>query len=99
MLDVETLVGVRFEVFTAVTMKNCVFWDVTPYGSYMNRRFGRTYRLHHQGDKIGELVTTLAVTSNRRTLGRNTKGERKLEWNTRLRKQRGMGVAGSGVSL
>jgi hypothetical protein len=21
---------VRFEVFTAVTMKNCVFWDVTP---------------------------------------------------------------------
>jgi hypothetical protein len=24
---------VRFEVFTAVTMKNCVFWDVTPCGS------------------------------------------------------------------
>jgi hypothetical protein len=33
--------GVRFEVFTAVTMKNCVFWDVTPCGSckqgYKNR--------------------------------------------------------------
>jgi type IV secretory pathway VirB3-like protein len=23
-----------FEVFTAVTMKNGVFWDVTTYGSY-----------------------------------------------------------------
>jgi hypothetical protein len=42
---------VRFEVFTAVTMKNGVFWDVTPYGSCKNRRFGVTYRLIHQGDK------------------------------------------------
>jgi hypothetical protein len=30
----EQLFMVRFEVFTAVTMKNCVFWVVTPYGSY-----------------------------------------------------------------
>jgi hypothetical protein len=30
---------VRFEVFTAVTMKNGVFWDVMPYGSCKNRRF------------------------------------------------------------
>jgi hypothetical protein len=30
----------RFEVFTAVTMKNGVFWDVTPCGSCKNRRFG-----------------------------------------------------------
>jgi hypothetical protein len=29
---------------------------------------------------IIELGTTLAVTSNRRTRRRNTKGERKLEW-------------------
>jgi hypothetical protein len=29
---------VRFEVFTAVTMKNGVFWDVTPCGSCKNRR-------------------------------------------------------------
>jgi hypothetical protein len=29
---------VRFEVFTAVIMKNCVFWDVTPCGSCKNRR-------------------------------------------------------------
>jgi hypothetical protein len=28
----------RFEVFTAVTMKNAVFWDVTPCGSSNNRR-------------------------------------------------------------
>jgi hypothetical protein len=28
--------NVRFEVFTAVTMKNGVFWDVTPYGSCKN---------------------------------------------------------------
>jgi hypothetical protein len=44
-----------FEVFTAVTMKNGVFGDVTPSGSYKNRRFRGT----------------LAVTSNRCTLRRN----------------------------
>jgi hypothetical protein len=33
---------VRFGVFTAVTMKNAVFWDVTPRGSCKNRRFGGT---------------------------------------------------------
>jgi hypothetical protein len=33
---------VRFEVITAVTMKNDVFWDVTPCGSCMNRHFGET---------------------------------------------------------
>jgi hypothetical protein len=32
----------RFEVFTAVTMKNGVFWGVTPCGSCKNRRFGGT---------------------------------------------------------
>jgi hypothetical protein len=31
---------VRFEVFTAVTMKNGVFWDVPACGSCKNRRFG-----------------------------------------------------------
>jgi hypothetical protein len=31
---------VRFEVFTAVTMKNVVFWDVTQCGYCKNRRFG-----------------------------------------------------------
>jgi hypothetical protein len=42
---------VRFEVFTAVTMKNAVFWDVTPCRSCVNRRFGGKYRLHLQGRK------------------------------------------------
>jgi hypothetical protein len=32
----------RFEVFTAVTMNNGVFWDVMPCGSCKNRRFGGT---------------------------------------------------------
>jgi hypothetical protein len=34
--------NVGFEIFTAVTMKNGVFWVVTPCGSYKNRRFGGT---------------------------------------------------------
>jgi hypothetical protein len=33
---------VRFEVFTAMTMKNGVLWDATPCGSCKNRRFGGT---------------------------------------------------------
>jgi hypothetical protein len=32
-------------------MENAVFCNVTSYGSCKNRRFGGTYRLHHQGDK------------------------------------------------
>jgi hypothetical protein len=35
---------VRVEAFTAVTMKNVVFWDVTPYGCCKNRCFGGTLR-------------------------------------------------------
>jgi hypothetical protein len=31
---------VRFEVFTAVTMKKGVFWDVTPCGSCKNLKKG-----------------------------------------------------------
>jgi hypothetical protein len=42
---------VRFDVFTAVTMKNGVFWDVMPCCSCKNRRFGVTWRFLHQGDK------------------------------------------------
>jgi hypothetical protein len=41
----------RFRVFTAVPMKNSVFWDVTPCGSCKNRRFRGKYLFHHQGDK------------------------------------------------
>jgi hypothetical protein len=42
---------VRFEAFMAVTMKNEVFWDVTPCGSSKNRHFGGSLSLQHQGDK------------------------------------------------
>jgi hypothetical protein len=38
---------VRFEVSTAVTMMIIIFWEMTPCGSYKNRRFGGSYRLHH----------------------------------------------------
>jgi hypothetical protein len=43
-------------------MNSGVFWDVTPCGSCKNRSFGVTWRLLHQGDKIGELGTTQAAT-------------------------------------
>jgi hypothetical protein len=37
----ENMISVyNIEIFTAVTMKICVFWDVTPCGSCENRRFG-----------------------------------------------------------
>jgi hypothetical protein len=42
---------VKCEVFTAVTMKNAVFWDVALCRSCVNRRFEGTYRLHLQGIK------------------------------------------------
>jgi hypothetical protein len=53
-------------------MKNAVLWDVTPCGPCKNRRFGGTSRLLHQGDQNLRTRTTLDVTSNRRTLRRNT---------------------------
>jgi hypothetical protein len=38
----QKISNVRFEVFTAVTIKNGVFWDATPGDSYKNRRLGGT---------------------------------------------------------
>jgi hypothetical protein len=52
---------VRFEVFTAVTMKNVVFWDVTPCGSCKNRRFGEPSASFIRVKRIGEIGTTLAT--------------------------------------
>jgi hypothetical protein len=40
--------NVRFDVFTAVTMKNAIFWDVASCRPCVNRRFGGTFRLHLQ---------------------------------------------------
>jgi hypothetical protein len=59
-------VYIRFEVLTAVTMKNDVFWNVTSCGSCKNRRFGGTYRHHHQGHKT--LWTRNNVSSNQVTV-------------------------------
>jgi hypothetical protein len=39
---------VRFEVFTAVAIKNAVFWDVTPCGSCKIQRFGVMHRRYHR---------------------------------------------------
>jgi hypothetical protein len=43
---------VRFEVSTVVTMMIIIFWEMTPCGSYKNRRFGGSYRLHLQGARV-----------------------------------------------
>jgi hypothetical protein len=40
---------VRFEGFTAVTMKNGVFWDVKPCGSVLESTFRRTLALPSSG--------------------------------------------------
>jgi hypothetical protein len=42
---------VRFEILTAVTMKNSVFCDEMLYTSCKNRRFGGNFRLHHEAWK------------------------------------------------
>jgi hypothetical protein len=41
------------------TKRNAVFWDVAPCRSCVNRQFGGTYRLHHQGRKIRERGTSV----------------------------------------
>jgi hypothetical protein len=44
---------VGFEVLTAAVLKSTIFWDITPFSPLrVNRRSGRTYRLHLQGWKI-----------------------------------------------
>jgi hypothetical protein len=35
-----------------VTMMIIIFWEMTPCGSYKNRRFGGSYRLHLQGARV-----------------------------------------------
>jgi hypothetical protein len=62
---------VRYEVFTAVTMKNAEYWDVTPCGPCKNRVWEERIT-SIRVTRIGELGTTLAVTSNRSKLRGNT---------------------------
>jgi hypothetical protein len=73
--DVKSLLKkcARSEVFTAATMKNAAaFWDVTPCGSYKNRVSEKRSASIIRVTRKDELGTTLAVTSNRSTLRRNT---------------------------
>jgi hypothetical protein len=63
--------AVGFKVSTAAAMKIAVFPNGTPCGSGKNRRFGGTYRLHHQRDKNRRVrnssVRRLLVTATRAT--------------------------------
>jgi hypothetical protein len=63
---------VGFEVFTAVTTNNGVFWDVTPFGSVRTDVSEELSSSFIRVTIINELSTS-AVTSNRRKLRRNTK--------------------------
>jgi hypothetical protein len=66
----------RFELFTAVTMKNAVLWDVTRRVALVRTDVSEELSASIiRLTRIGELGTTLAVTSNRRTLRRNTYAE------------------------
>jgi hypothetical protein len=55
---------IRFEGSTAVAMEIAVIRDVTQYGSRKNRLFGGTYRLHHHGKRVCDLVTANVVPSS-----------------------------------
>jgi hypothetical protein len=59
------LYDVRFEVFTAVTMKNVVFLDVTPCGFYKNRVSEKLSTSSIRMTRISDLGTTPPVTSQR----------------------------------
>jgi hypothetical protein len=61
-------VHVRFEVFTAVTMKKAVFWDEVQCRYCVNRRFGGTYRLHLQGRRQEEIRERTRVSRCNRLL-------------------------------
>jgi hypothetical protein len=56
----KMLVLVRFEDFTAVTMKNGVFWDVTPCGSCKNNVSEETSASFIRVTRIGEEISFAA---------------------------------------
>jgi hypothetical protein len=63
-----TVIEVRFEVFTALAMKNPVLCDVTPCGPCKIRIFGGKYPSIIRVTRIVELGTTLAIPSHWNTL-------------------------------
>jgi hypothetical protein len=54
----------RFEVFMAVTMKNAIFWDVTPCGTVRTNISKECIVSIITVTRISELGTMLAVTSS-----------------------------------
>jgi hypothetical protein len=69
---------IRFEVFTAVTVKNGIFWELRRVALVRTDVSGELSASIIRVTRIGELGTTLAVTSNQPTLRRNTKLRRLL---------------------
>jgi hypothetical protein len=75
----------RFEVFTAVTMKNYVFWDVTPCDSCKNRRFGGTYGLNPQGEKNRRARNNVCNNQKSKHAAKKYYVRKEaLEWDTRV---------------
>jgi hypothetical protein len=56
---------VRSEVFSAVTTKTTVFWDVAPCRYCINRRFGGTYCLYLQGRRKKEKIRDRGTSVSR----------------------------------
>jgi hypothetical protein len=54
------------KIYYSNSKENSVFWDVTPFGSYKNRRFGGSYLLLPQGGKTLRrlLVRAIVVPSS-----------------------------------
>jgi hypothetical protein len=63
---------VRFEDFTAMPLKNGVFWDVSRVAVVRTDISEERIAFIIRVKKVSELGTTLAVTSNRSTLSRST---------------------------
>jgi hypothetical protein len=59
--EIGTPLAVISEVSTAETMKNGVFWDVTPCGSCRHRHFGGTSRFQHHSERISEIGTSSKI--------------------------------------
>jgi hypothetical protein len=55
LLNAQKIRTVGFQVLRAVTMKNSIFWDVTPcIPVKVYRRFGGTYYLYPQGRRVSQ---------------------------------------------
>jgi hypothetical protein len=51
----NTVTFVGFEILTAIATKTSILWDVTSCGTVkVNTRFGGTYRLHLQSQRVNQ---------------------------------------------